>query len=233
MQLFSPNIHRHVVRIAIFACLIVLLVLGGLYYNTFRTTEYSPVQPVEFSHQIHVQKLGMDCAGCHTGAHISLKAGIPDTESCLDCHRLVRRDSPKIEPLLRAADKQYPGYTGEPIRWLRVNRLPDFVNFNHQAHVTRGIGCADCHGDVAGMERISVPQNRGMRWCMECHRNPAPYLRPLEKITNPAYNAETWLKQHEITNEQGARITSPRELGEWLQRKWAVHPKTDCTACHQ
>lgn len=220
-------------RFALFVAAAVALAIGGIYYHALGRPDYSPVQPVAFSHQIHAGKLGMDCSACHTGVALSPLAGIPDAQSCLDCHRLVKRDSPAIEPLLRAADRQYPGYTGEPIAWVRVNRLADHARFNHQAHVTRGVSCTECHGDVASMERVSIPQNRGMRWCLECHRNPGPRLRPVEETADPSWDAAAWLRDHDIRDNEGHRITIPDDLGPQLQRRWSVRPKTDCTSCHQ
>lgn len=233
MPFLSPKTQPRLIRFALFVLVAPALILGALYYHAFARPDYSPVQPVAFSHAIHAGKLGMDCTACHTGAALSPRAGIPDTQSCLDCHRLVKRDSPAVEPLLCAADRSYPGYTGEPIPWVRVNRLADHAHFNHQAHVTRGVSCTECHGDVAAMERVSIPQNRGMRWCLDCHRDPSRSLRPLDEVTKPSFDAAAWLRSHPVLDSAGKRVTDPGELGPVLQQQWHIRPKTDCTACHQ
>lgn len=81
------------------------------------------MQPVRFSHKLHAGDLKMSCTACHSAAQRSPRAGIPDTKSCLGCHQHILPDSPLIAPLREAADPQYPGYTGEPVRWVMVNRL--------------------------------------------------------------------------------------------------------------
>ena len=213
-QLFPPTSRsrfRHVIAIA--ACALIL-VLGGIYYNAFREWEYSPVQPVEFSHKTHIQ-LGLNCSFCHPSALRSPKAGISDTQSCMTCHRHIMPDSPRIAPLRKAVDRSFPEYTGDPINWIMVNTWAGHAKFSHQAHTSRGVGCTDCHGNVERMNATSSPQNRGMRWCIECHRNPAPKLRPLEAITESDYSLKS------------------ESLGKTLQTRWKIAPPVnDCSACH-
>ena len=148
-NIFPPNTNKRFYGIAALVALAAAFVLGGIYYVNFSIPEYEPVQPVRFSHKLHAGDLKMSCTACHSAAQRSSRAGIPDTKSCLGCHQHILPDSPLIAPLREAADPQYPGYTGEPVRWVMVNRLSGHAYFNHMAHLNRGIGCTSCHGDVA------------------------------------------------------------------------------------
>lgn len=190
-NIFPPNTNKRFYGIAALVALAAAFVLGGIYYVNFSIPEYEPVQPVRFSHKLHAGDLKMSCTACHSAAQRSSRAGIPDTKSCLGCHQHILPDSPLIAPLREAADPQYPGYTGEPVRWVMVNRLSGHAYFNHMAHLNRGIGCTSCHGDVAGMERIRAPRDARMQWCLDCHRNPAPHLRPLEERPVPVIPPQT------------------------------------------
>ena len=161
-NIFPPNTNRRFYGGVALIALAAALALGGVYYVNFQIPEYEPVQPVRFSHKLHAGDLKMSCTACHSAAQRSPRAGIPDTKSCLGCHQHILPDSPLIAPLRAAADPQFPGYTGEPVRWVMVNRLSGHAYFNHMAHLNRGIGCTSCHGDVAGMERISAPRDARM-----------------------------------------------------------------------
>ena len=232
-MLFRFSRFRHpVAQAALFVLTVTILSLAGLYIYHFRATPYEPIQPVSFSHRAHVETLGMDCEACHWGVHDSSRAGVPPANWCMNCHQHILADSPLIEPLRRAADPHVPGYTGQPIPWVMVNRTAAHVHFNHAAHVNRGVGCSDCHGAVASMERVRIEQNRGMRWCMECHRDPDSHLRPLEEVTNPSYHANLYLQTHAIKRPDGTRIERAHELGAFLREQWQVRPPLDCTACH-
>lgn len=233
MPVFHPNFSLKVKIFFLLACFKATLVLGGIYYHTFRQDNYAPIQPVEFSHQTHVGLLGMDCKACHNWPDKSPRAGIPDTASCLDCHKHIKRDSFKIEPLLKAADKNHPGFTGEPVQWIKVNRIARHANFNHQAHTTRGVGCSECHGDVSTMARISVNQTRGMKWCMDCHQSPSSRLRPMDSITDQNYTPAGYIKNNRLLNTSGQVIETESELYSYLGQLYLIRPKTDCTACHQ
>ena len=147
-NIFPPNTNKRFYGIAALVALAAAFVLGGIYYVNFSIPEYEPVQHVRFSHKLHAGDLKMNCTACHSAAQRSSRAGIPDTKSCLGCHQHILPDSPLIAPLREAADPQYPGYTGEPVRWVMVNRLSGHAYFNHMAHLNRGIGCSSCHGDV-------------------------------------------------------------------------------------
>ena len=144
------------------------------YYATPKTLTvgYQPSQPIPFSHKIHVDQLGMDCRYCHSFVEVSGHSNVPTGNTCWNCHQHVQKDSPKLAPLHREMDVNYPGYDGKPIQWARVHKLPDYVYFNHSAHVNRGISCQSCHGRVDQMEVVYQAEPHSMGWCLECHRAP-------------------------------------------------------------
>ncbi len=140
-------------------------------------------QPVPFSHEHHVQGLGLQCQYCHTTVETSSYAGIPPTRTCMNCHAEIWTNAQLLEPVRQS------WYTGESIPWIRVHDLPDFVFFNHSIHVNKGIGCASCHGRVDEMPLMYAQNTLQMEWCLDCHRNPAKNLRPTSEIYNMAWES--------------------------------------------
>ena len=141
-----------------------------------------PDQPVPFSHKHHVEGLGLQCQYCHTSVEKSSYAGIPPTKTCINCHAQIWTNAELLEPV------RHSWATGESIQWIRVHDLPDYVYFNHQIHVNKGIGCASCHGRVDEMPLMYQQNSLQMEWCLNCHRNPAQNLRPTSEIYNMAWN---------------------------------------------
>lgn len=133
-------------------------------------------QPVQFSHEHHAGGLGIHCLYCHTGVEESPFAGIPPTQICMNCHRQVWADSPELEPV-RSSFRD-----NTPIEWVRVHDLADFVYFNHSIHVHKGVGCETCHGRVDQMPLMWKAESLQMEWCLDCHRTPENFLRPLSEI---------------------------------------------------
>jgi hypothetical protein len=140
-----------------------------------------PDQPVPFSHKHHVQGLGLQCQYCHTSVEKSSYAGIPPTKTCMNCHSEIWTNAQLLEPVRNS------WATGESIQWIRVHDLPDYVYFNHEIHVNKGIGCASCHGRVDEMPLMYEENTLQMEWCLNCHRNPAGNLRPTAEIYNMAW----------------------------------------------
>lgn len=171
---------------------------------------YQPTQPVPYSHALHVGRLGMDCRYCHTTVEEAGFAAIPPTQTCMGCHANVRNTVESLEPLR----KSYA--TGEPVHWVKVHDLPDYVYFNHSAHISRGVGCVSCHGRVDKMEIVHQAQPLSMSWCLECHRAPERHLRPLDKITDMTY----------VAADQEA-------TGRELLEKYHIRSLTDCSTCHR
>jgi hypothetical protein len=129
-------------------------------------------QPVQFDHRHHVEDDGIPCLYCHDLAERSPFAGVPATEVCMGCHSQIWNGSPMLEPVRRSF------FSGQPLPWNRVHRVPDFVYFNHAVHVNGGVACAACHGDVAAMPLPRQVNLLTMGWCLDCHRQqPARYGR--------------------------------------------------------
>jgi hypothetical protein len=141
-----------------------------------------PDQPVPFSHKHHVQGLGLQCQYCHTSVEKAAYAGIPPTKTCINCHAQIWTNAQLLEPV------RHSWATGESIQWIRIHDLPDYVYFNHQIHVNKGIGCASCHGRVDEMPLMYQQSSLQMEWCLNCHRNPAVNLRPTSEIYNMSWN---------------------------------------------
>ena len=142
-------------------------------------------QPIPFSHKHHVQGLGIQCQYCHTSVEKSSYAGIPPTKTCINCHSQIWTNANLLEPVRQS------WATGESIQWTRVHDLPDYVYFNHEIHVNKGLGCSSCHGRVDEMPLMYEQNSLQMEWCLNCHRNPAVNLRPTSQIYNMAWQGPT------------------------------------------
>ena len=178
-----------------------------------RTTDvgYSPAQPVAYSHQVHIGKLGMDCRYCHTTVETAAFASVPPTSVCMNCHAAIGPDLESIKPLAASME------TGEPVRWVRVHDLPDYVYFDHRVHVRRGVGCVSCHGRIDRMEKVYQVETLSMGWCLECHRDPAPRLQPFDSVADMNWSPEK----------------DPRTIGRGLMEEYNISPSTDCSICHR
>jgi hypothetical protein len=143
---------------------------------------YAPEQPIPYSHKLHVDELGMDCRYCHANVERSQEAMVPPTQTCMGCHSVVKKDSEKLAALRDSWE------SGEPVPWVRVHKLPDHAYFDHSVHLAAGVGCVSCHGRIDQMEVVRLDEPIAMGWCLDCHRNPEPNLRPKEEITNMTYD---------------------------------------------
>ncbi len=170
-------------------------------------------QAVPFSHDHHVSGLGIDCRYCHTGVETSSFAGIPPTATCYNCHKLIWKDAPMLEPVRESMR------TGKPLVWNRVHDLPDFVYFDHSIHVAKGVGCASCHGRIDQMKLVRQEHSLQMAWCLDCHRHPEKFLRPKSEIFDMAWSAK-----------------DQRSLGRRLVKEYHLRPTfalTNCSTCHR
>src|SRR5688572_20639828 len=146
-----------------------LYLIGLVWYGGSPKTYavgFQPEQPVPYSHALHAGEMGIDCRYCHNTVEQASHAAIPPTETCMNCHARVKTASPKLEPVRQSWE------TGMPVEWNKVHDLPDYVYFNHSAHVTRGIGCVSCHGRIDEMEIVFQHEELSMGWCLDCHRAP-------------------------------------------------------------
>jgi hypothetical protein len=183
--------------------------------STWATGQHEFIeQPIQFSHAHHVGGVGLDCRYCHASVENSAFAGIPPTNTCMNCHSQLWTNAPILEPV-RASFRNNTSLT-----WIRVNDLPDFVYFNHQIHVRQGVGCVTCHGPVDKMPLMYQAQSLLMEWCLDCHRAPEKYIRPREEVFNPDYVAPA----------------NQLELGLALKTAYGVANAThmtSCSVCHR
>jgi menaquinone reductase, multiheme cytochrome c subunit len=181
-----------------------VVVLGGYvatmgFVGTHPTTinvGHQPEQPVPFSHEIHAGQLKMDCRYCHTTVEKAAYAAIPPTATCGNCHGGNRNPAGATLAAVHLTSKNLAWVresleTQKSIPWLKVHELPDFVYFNHSAHVNRGVSCVECHGRIDQMPVVYQDQPLSMKWCLDCHRNPETRLRPVSEVTNLAWNPES------------------------------------------
>ncbi len=203
-------------RLSILGALLTVAALGAVGYlvvrSPYATGQNIPYnQPVPFSHKHHSGGDGIDCRYCHTTVEVSYFAGIPPTKTCMNCHTQIWLNSPNLEPVRES------WRSGEPIEWVRVHDLPDFVYFNHSVHVTNGVGCSSCHGNVAEMQLTWQAQPLTMEWCLECHSQPEKYLRPQNEIYNTAW------------------VAPPDQIqrGHQLMQEYGVQRKLSCNTCHR
>ena len=216
-QLFHPRVNI-VVWIGLVGALLIavgLAVLAYLFVYSPLLTEVgvAKTQPVPYSHKLHVGGLGLDCRYCHTSVTEGGVAGIPPTETCLGCHTQVTPDSPALE-LVQASLE-----TNQPLAWIRVHSLADYVYFNHSIHVNQGIGCESCHGRIDQMAIVAKTETLHMAWCLECHRAPERFIRPREAVFTMGW--EPPLDQ--------------ATLGPQLVAEYGINVDqlSDCSICHR
>ncbi|MEN9797067.1 MAG: hypothetical protein RL653_763 [Pseudomonadota bacterium] len=211
--------------------------LGGLWVlqrTPWVTRADTPVvQPVQFDHRHHVRDEGIDCRFCHTSVEHSPKAGIPSTQVCMGCHAQVWNKGAYLAPVREA------WFTDRPIAWARVHDLPDFVYFNHAIHVNKGVGCVTCHGRVDEMPSVQQASPLTMGWCLDCHRDPVPHLRPREQVISTTWTPTEELVARGVLGEM-PRFPTPEQLqshartvGEAVASQNAVHTRTSCSTCHR
>jgi hypothetical protein len=177
-----------------------------------RRVGYHIDQPVPFSHQHHVSGLGIDCRYCHTSVEVSSNAGLPPTYTCMTCHSQIWTGAAVLAPVRKSLAN------GTPIKWRRVTNLPNYVYFDHAIHIAKGVGCSSCHGDVAKMPLTEKAKTLTMQFCLDCHRDPGPRLRPEDGIFNTGW-------------KRSADTPSPQAL----MRHYGVPNRTltDCSICHR
>ena len=192
---------------------------GCWYYLTpkYARVGYQPVQPALFSHAVHVRQLGMDCRHCHDGVEKSWFANVPTAETCMKCHNQVMKNDPQLAVVRESFA------TGQPVPWVWIHKAPDFAFFNHSVHVNRGVSCVECHGQVDEMTETYHAQPLSMSFCLDCHRNPAPRLRPLDKITDLRWQRSDASQTNSAATPSGGQIA----------RDWNVQPRQTCGECHR
>ncbi len=221
-----PQIFHHstnfLAKLSIFGAIFILLasmwVLAEINRSSYNTGQYiERQQPVQFSHKHHTGDDGIDCRYCHTSVETAANAGMPSTQTCMNCHSQIWADSPYLEPVRES------WRTGRPVQWTRVHDLPDYAYFNHSIHVAKGVGCSTCHGRIDEMPVVYQAASLQMEWCLSCHRNPEKFVRPKDKVFDMQ-----WPQQNRTASE----IARGRELVKsyHIQDQYTL---TSCSTCHR
>jgi hypothetical protein len=212
MQLFPRELNYLPLAVAVGIGGIVgpVATLGIWYYFSPKNTQvgYAPEQPIPYSHKLHVDELGIDCRYCHSNVERSQEAQIPATQTCMGCHAVVKKDSDALAALRGSWS------SGEPVPWVRVHKLPDHVFFDHSVHLAAGVGCVSCHGRIDQMVVVRQDKDLSMGFCLECHRDPAPNLRPKSELTNMTWKPEGTAHDQELAHA-------------------GVNPPEHCSGCHR
>ena len=216
-QIFLPRSNT-IARVSLLGIGLAIVAAGwaldAVYWSPYTTRVNVPRnQPIPFSHKHHVSDCGIDCRYCHTSVEKSAFAGIPSTETCMTCHSQLFTDAALLAPVRASLATQ------TRLSWQRVHDLPDFVYFNHSIHISKGIGCSTCHDRVDQMPLTWQTKTLYMKWCLECHRDPARFIRPKDAVYDMAWQppAQTPRNESALLNELQIR---PRQL-------------TDCSTCHR
>jgi Cytochrome c7 and related cytochrome c len=216
-QLFRPGANA-VAGVVIVAIVLAPVAAVGLTYaywlSPYATRQYIvPRQPVPFSHEHHVGRLGLDCRYCHTSVEQAAFAGIPPTHICMTCHSQIWTNAAVLQPV-RDSLAQH-----QPLSWVRVNRVPDYVYFDHSIHIAKGVGCTTCHGPIGSMPLTYRAEPLTMGWCLSCHRHPEQFVRPREHVFDPEWHTPP---------DQGTE-------GAKLVQQYLIHTSglTDCSRCHR
>jgi hypothetical protein len=198
----------------VLACLAFYAYEGGSRSHWVTGQGVERMQPVQFSHKHHVGDDGIDCRYCHTTVETAASAGLPATQTCMNCHSQLFADSPYLEPV-RASFRD-----NKPIEWTRVHDLPEFVYFNHSIHVAKGVGCSTCHGEIDNMPAVYQENSLQMEWCLSCHKDPSQFIRPKSEIFNMQW------KDSNITAERRQQ----------LKEEYKIRSRemlTSCSTCHR
>jgi hypothetical protein len=193
---------------------------GVTYYFTplYTRVGYQPIQPVAFPHSVHAKQLGIDCRYCHNGVEKSWYSNIPATSVCMNCHTQVLKDDPRLAVVRESAAN------GRPIEWVQIHKLPDYAYFNHSVHVNRGVSCVECHGQINDMDEVYHAKPFSMTFCLNCHRDPATHLRPLDKITDLDWKPTDVARDlTAVQLKQGTEIIN----------NWHVQSLQNCSTCHR
>ena len=167
-------------KLVFFVLLCGTLFLGSWTFISLWTTNvhqgYQPVQPIKFPHDLHAGAMKIDCQYCHSGAYKSKNASIPSLNVCMNCHKVVKTESPEIHKIYDALGydpqtQKYDSTKTKPMQWVRIHNLPDLAYFNHSQHTrVAGLKCQTCHGPVQEMKEVYQYSPLTMKWCIQCHK---------------------------------------------------------------
>lgn len=230
MALIFPKWTNEIPKVApaVLAVLAAFVVFVIWYWWSPKHTDvgYQPHQPIPYSHKLHAGQLGMDCRYCHFYVERTRHAGVPPTETCMNCHARIKPDSPKLTWLRKSWRE------GVPVPWKRIHKLPDYAYFDHSAHLNIpegggvAVGCKSCHGRIDQMVEVSQREPLSMSWCLDCHRdvrhaeergaNVGEILRPKDSITDMVWEPSSDWSQ---TALDIAKQLNP--------------PTVECSGCHR
>lgn len=163
----NHTVDKKFIIVSIIAVVLTVAAFAAYLYPG-RGVGYAPAQPIPFSHKLHAGDRKIQCQYCHSTVDRSAHSNIPSSAVCMNCHTYVKTDSPHIQKLKEAYDKNLP------IQWVNVHVMPDFVYFNHERHIARGVSCETCHGNVQDMEKVRQVMPISMGFCVNCHRSQDP-----------------------------------------------------------
>ncbi len=238
MQIFHRSANT-IARASILGVVLLAAFLGWAFSTLMRSSYVTGQkvflkQPIPFSHEHHVAGLGIDCRYCHTSVEVSGFAGMPASETCMNCHKQIWTNADLLEPVRSSFANN------DPIEWQRVHDLPDFVYFNHSVHVAKGIGCYSCHGEVDRMPLMLQASSLQMEWCLDCHRDPAKHVRPREEVFNlnwksddPRAAAAYLWPEKAADPEWHPPADAPKQLQARLVKEYKVQSLTSCSTCHR
>jgi hypothetical protein len=215
-HIFPKSANKLPLQIIIFVLVLVGVVTAATtYYATPKYTRigYAPVQPVPFSHALHNGQLGIDCRYCHVGVDKGPVSSVPTSQTCMNCHNQIKTDSPALAPIRESYA------SGDPVKWVKIHEVPDYVYFNHAVHVNRGISCVECHGQINEMDVVKHSKPLSMGFCLDCHRDPAARVRPLDQVTN--------------LNWTPANAAEHAKWAEAFVKNNKISPPQSCTGCHR
>ena len=158
----GKRLHRLEALLAVGAILLAGVAWWG--YARYYQAGIGPAQPIPFSHRLHVYDKQIGCLLCHDGAPTRWRAGIPSLQTCMLCHERI---AIHYRPIAKLRDHYFKN---EPVRWVRVAWVNEFVYFPHSLHLQAGFDCGRCHGNVMMMDRVVMVNDFRMGFCIECHR---------------------------------------------------------------
>jgi hypothetical protein len=202
--------------VTIFGAVFILAGVGWAMYVFIRSSYASNLgivraQPIPFSHEHHVNGLGIDCRYCHNAVERSAYPGMPPTKTCMNCHEQIWVGSEMLAPVRESYR------TGVPIEWSRVHRLAEFAYFNHSVHVNKGVGCTTCHGPVNHMPLMWQHGTLLMEWCLECHRQPERFVRD----------------RQDVFSTEWSEPANQLEIGRKLVQEYKIQSLINCSTCHR
>lgn len=216
-------------------------VLLSAYSGASSAEGRGPAQPIDFPHPVHVQQLGMNCVYCHNAANKSPDAGMPAMSTCAGCHnaaavtpqlrKIGDRDTTTSKPLTKLfeyMDVARGGANMKPVPWVRIHKVPDYVQFPHMRHVNAGVTCQSCHGKIQEMDRVYQAASLNMGWCVNCHVK--GYDAAEGRKLTPASDSSAALVPPMAAPHGVAAGATPRNTPSFsAERKTARY---DCAVCH-